>query len=155
MKFYTSYFYQIRFFPRNLIPLSTACYDPKWYHNNKGQKYQFFDKRNVINGIRIEPFVPGSECKNLCRGPEYCNSDPSFCKFLYQYKIQLNNLDTSDILKRFTNLANKLKIDLKLQDIDFALIFHEPPTRACSERWTVQKWFKDNNLEINEWTVKK
>lgn len=155
MKFYTSYFYQIRFFPKNLIPLSTACYDPKWYHDNKGQKYQFFDKRNVINGIRIEPFVPGPECNNLCHGPEYCNSKPPTCMFLCQYKIQLNKLDKTNILTRFDNLANKLKIELKLEDVDFALIFHEPPTKACSERWIVQQWFKENDLEISEWTIKK
>ena len=37
MKIMTSYFYAIRFFKPNMIPISTAKWDPKWYHQNKGQ----------------------------------------------------------------------------------------------------------------------
>lgn len=33
MKFYTSYFYKLRFFTPNMLPFSTAKWDPKWYHN--------------------------------------------------------------------------------------------------------------------------
>lgn len=36
MKIYTSYFYQIRFFKPNMIPLSTAKYDPSWFHKGLG-----------------------------------------------------------------------------------------------------------------------
>lgn len=32
MKILISYFYQIRFFKPNMIPLSTAAFDPKWFH---------------------------------------------------------------------------------------------------------------------------
>ena len=39
MKIYTSYFYQIRFFKPNMIPLSTAKYDPSWFHKGLGWKY--------------------------------------------------------------------------------------------------------------------
>ena len=44
MKIMTSYFYQIRFFKPYMIPLSTAKWDPKWFHRNQGQNYQFKDK---------------------------------------------------------------------------------------------------------------
>lgn len=49
MKFYISYFYQIRFFKPNMIPISTAKWDPKWYSQN-GKPY--IDKRGVVNGLR-------------------------------------------------------------------------------------------------------
>ena len=50
MKFALGYFYQVRFFTPNMIPVSTALGDPKWYHQNKGQQFTFLDKNNVING---------------------------------------------------------------------------------------------------------
>ena len=37
--FATSYFYQIRFFRPDMIPLSTARFDPSWYHRNKGHNF--------------------------------------------------------------------------------------------------------------------
>ena len=43
----TSYFYQIRNFKPNMIPLSTALWDPKWFHKNKGHSFQFKDKNGV------------------------------------------------------------------------------------------------------------
>ena len=33
MKIRLSYFYQIRFFKKNMIPMSTALSDPEWYHD--------------------------------------------------------------------------------------------------------------------------
>ena len=62
MKIMTSYFYQIRFMKQNYIPLSTAIWDPKWFHQNKGQDFQFKDKNGVWNGLRAEIFMPGKEC---------------------------------------------------------------------------------------------
>ena len=71
MKIYISYFYQIRNFPKTLIPLSTAHWDPKWYHqkNNK----VFLDKRGVLNGLRIDELSPGKECDGLCSGIDNCS----------------------------------------------------------------------------------
>ena len=44
MKFALGYFYQVRFFTPNMIPVSTAVSDPKWYHQNKGPQFTFLDK---------------------------------------------------------------------------------------------------------------
>ena len=54
MKLAISYFYKIRFFQPWMIPISTAAWDPKYYHDNKGKDYLFVDKRGVINGYRYE-----------------------------------------------------------------------------------------------------
>lgn len=151
MTIYTSYFYQIRFFPQNLVPLSTAVWDPRWYFHNEKQGYVWKDARGVFNGLRATPFVPNDSCNGLCRGPESCISkDSNTCKFLQVYLAQLRKLDFNSIIQRFYNLGERIG-----NNPDFALIFHEAPNNPCSERWMVQQWFKENNWEINEWTIKK
>ena len=82
MKISTSYFYQIRFFTRNMIPVSTAIWDPKWFHtgNNIGE---YRDKNGVWNGIRMPILSP------LKIAPDTCSQcvvkDPSDCKFQNSY----------------------------------------------------------------------
>lgn len=39
MKIYTSYFYMVRFMKPYMIPLSTAKFDPAWFHKELGHKY--------------------------------------------------------------------------------------------------------------------
>lgn len=64
MKIRTSYFYQIRNFTRNMIPISTAVWDPTWYHNfTNDYNYIFKDKRNILNGLRLESII--EQGKNL------------------------------------------------------------------------------------------
>lgn len=153
MKFYTSYFYQVRFFPPNLIPLSTACSDPKWFHDNKGLKWQFKDKRGVLNGLRAEPFVPGQQLYGLCRGPEYCETiNPQTCDFLRAYKAQLDALYYDSIMYRFQQLHDKICHAENFDNVDFALLVHEAPTNQCSERIALQNWFLSHDVPISEWS---
>ena len=79
MNIYTSYFYQIRFFKLWMMPMCTAMYDPKWYHNKQGTNHVYFDKNRVLNGIRLFSFVTGHDCEALCRCPEGCGSEPASC----------------------------------------------------------------------------
>lgn len=151
MRIYTSYFYQVRFFPQNLIPLSTAIYDPKWFHANQSQAYQYEDGRGVINGIRAEIFNPHN---SDCRGPECCTQDPSLgrCSFLLKYKIQLNELDFQLVMQRFENLRQTLIQRKGFNDVNFALLVHEAPYNPCSERVVIQEWFADNGIQVTEWS---
>lgn len=91
VELHSSYFYHIRYFKPYMIPLSTAVYDPKWYHNNRDQGYRFLDKNGVINGLKITPLIPGSTCEDLCRGSLMCNIEegPTVCAFMRNYKEQL------------------------------------------------------------------
>ena len=85
MKFYTSYFYQVRFFTPNMIPISTAKWDPKWFHDFQDNKYVFLDKRGVCNGLRADPFVLGEEyCKNLEESHNYQLNLPNtdYCQLI-------------------------------------------------------------------------
>lgn len=151
MTIYTSYFYQIRFFPKNLVPLSTAAFDPKWFHDFKGKNYQFKDKRGVINGIRAEIFMPGSDLGGYC-APS-CGQVPPNCDFLLRYRAQLNKLDFADVWERFTGLASMVQSREGIEDVNFALIVHEAPSKACSERIVLQEWFADHGYPISEWSL--
>lgn len=150
MKIYTSYFYMIRFFKPNQIPLSTAVWPPRWFVQNG---HQYYDKRRVLNGLIAEPFVPDERCQDLCRGLENCSTkDPNTCKFLQQYYKQLCELDFNSIMKRFENLGKAYsERNFLNDDVEFVLIFHETPKNPCSERWIVQKWFKENGYELEEY----
>lgn len=147
MKIYTSYFYQIRFFPPNLIPLSTAAWPPKWYGTPETQSK---DKRGVINGLSIPPFIPGYACHDLCHGN--CNPrHPADCSFLRVYYKQLLKLNYNKIMASFEKLAAAIKEKEGYDDVDFALIVFEPPDKPCSERVMIHKWFEAHDNPIEEW----
>ena len=152
MKIMTSYFYQIRFFTPNMIPLSTAVWDPKWFHQNQPQYFQFKDHNGVWNGLRAKPFVPGPQCQNLCRGPEYCKTgDPNNCDFLKNYRKQLDQLNFNEIIQRIDTLGKAIQQKEQFTDEPIVVfIFHETFKNPCSERWVVRDWFKDNGYEIKE-----
>lgn len=152
MKLLTSYFYQIRFFTPNIIPLSTAVWDPKWYHNNQNQSYAYLDKNKVINGLRADIFVPNLSCNGLCHGVEECKSkDPRSCEFLKTYEMQLNLLDCDKVIEDLENLGNQIKSLFNFDgDPIICLMFHETPDNLCSERQVVQSFFRSNGYKINE-----
>lgn len=150
MQIMTSYFYQIRFMKPNFIPLSTAIWDPKWFHQNKGHNFQWKDKNGVWNGLRAEPFVPGKQCNGLCYGPP-CKELPQYCKFLQVYKNQLDNLDFNNILQRFKILGQKIQLNSNFQEEPvYILLVHEAYDNPCSERWMIQQWFKEHGYDIKE-----
>ena len=153
MEIYTSYFYQVRFFPRNAVPLSTAIWDPKWFHESKGQAYVFVDKRGVMNGLKATPFVPGPLCHDLCRGKEAClTGRPQDCSFLQMYGKQLDSLPIDDIIKRMEILGEKVRSTTNFQgDPIFIYLVHEAKDNACSERRRIQEYFIKNGYKCSEW----
>lgn len=147
MKIYTSYFYQVRFFKQNQIPISTAIGDPKWFHSNNGNDFKFIDKNGVINGLRAPFLSPGKSCHNLCHGRP-CEFTPDKCNFLIEYKKQIFALDKGWVFGQFESLGNKMKEILKFEDEpEIILLVHEAPTNECSERVVLQKFFN-----CSEWT---
>lgn len=161
MKIYISYFYQLRFFPRNAVPLSTAVYDPAWFHEGtRNQEHKFKDRRGVWNGLRAEPFMPGAACEGLCHGPEYCGLrpddveafSPTKCSFLRRYLVQLNMLDFDEMMNRFEKLGKTIQNKEGFLEEPIAiLLVHEAPDNPCSERWPLIKWFADHGYELEEW----
>jgi len=153
MKIQTSYFYQVRNFTPNMIPLSTAVGDPLWYHNGtRNKSVRFIDKNGVLNGLRAEPFVPGKCCDGLCHGPEYCAvPNPPNCSFLQAYLGQLNKLNFNDIYQRFERLCDNYFKQTKCDgEPTCVLLVHEAFTRPCSERCIIHQWFQSHNYPITE-----
>lgn len=153
MTIYTSYFYMVRFLNPHEIPLSTAVWDPKWFHDFKGQEHMFFDKRGILNGLRAGMFAPDSTCANLCHGREGCSFTPDACSFLAAYTRQLSKLDFDAFMVHMSQFSMILQAKLKLKrPADFVLMFHEAPDNLCSERVVVQSWFKAHGHEVREWS---
>ena len=142
MKIYTSYWAQVRNFPKNLVGLNTTVWPPKW--RPLGQ-----DKRGVWV-IDCPPLKPGAECEGLCNGS--CNPPhPQDCKFLQTYRKQLEALDINEFLDHLDNLSMSMAEGEGIKDVDFALIVFEAPTRACSERVMLQDWLRAHGVEVEEW----
>lgn len=157
MKIYISYFYKVRFMKPNTIALSTAVWDPKWFHQNRSQKYTFTDERGVVNGLRAEPFVPGINCDGLCIGEEgvgrLCDGNPLGCKFLGEYYRQLCGLNPSDIEDRFKRLGKAIaaRQGFNPSQCEYVLLVHEAPQKKCSERYVLQRWLIENGFETEEY----
>lgn len=145
MKFYTSYWAQVRNFPSNLVVLNTTVFPPRWY-SSLGD----VDENGVIS-LTCSPLQPGESCAGLCDGK--CNpKHPKDCAFLREYRKQLNLINFSDFMKRLTNLHDRLKAEYpEREDFDFAFVFFEKFDNPCSERWPVQNWFRTHGVEIKEW----
>ena len=150
MKILISYFYQIRFFKPNMIPLSTACWDPAWFHNfTKNYDYVFKDKRNVYNGLRADPLHLPYEIE--CNCSKECKDNPDKCKFIQDYRNYIYSLNFNDIYKRCERIGNYIKnIENFKEEPIIVLIVYETPTNPCSERIILKQWFKDNNYELEE-----
>lgn len=153
MRICTSYFYQIRNFKRNMIPISTAIYDPAWYHDfMKDNSYIFKDKRNIINGIRIESIIEQGKKSN--HGPEICpckNKDCNTCSFLTNYKKNLENINFDNMIVDMQKLANNYKEKEKIkEEIILVLIVYETPNNPCSERKSLQEYFINHGWECKE-----
>lgn len=153
MDIYTSYFYQIRFFEPYMIPLSTAVWDPKWYHNFKGQDHIFQDKRGVVNGVRFESFAPDKTCEGLCCGLKTCPTrDPSTCAFLQAYSKQLDRVHYHVLMGVLQQLSVTFAESAQLsKPIEFVFIVHEAEDNPCSERVAIQNWFRKHGHPIQEW----
>ena len=142
MKLYTSYFYQLRNFPSNLVGLSTAVWEPKYVL--MGQR----DDNGVLC-IPCPPLKPGVECEGLCKGDCYIKH-PNTCLFLQKYYEQLSKINFDEFIEKLKTLANKIDNE---NNIDFAFMVYESPKKECSERMMIRRWFNDNGLAIPEWTT--
>ena len=147
MKFsiYTSYFYQIRNFTPNLIPVSTALSDPQWYRPPVDKEY-YIDKRGIICGLRYEPLIV-RDIPPLCPCP-YQGEGLPHCDFLREYWRGLYEKDKNKILKAFEYCLNKFKKELCLkEDPTICLMVYEAPSNPCSERQALQEFFNCEELK--------
>ena len=93
MTFLISYFYQVRNLSKNMVPISTALYDPKWFHDNKGPNNLYIDKRGIVNGARAS-FLSPDPNNNACTN---CKNKKKNCIFKRKYEEQLSKLDFNEV----------------------------------------------------------
>ncbi len=152
MKIGISYYYHIRFFKSNQIPVATTLSTPPWYRkNNKA----YLDKRGIVNGIRCVDFVPGKDCNGLCKGPEpdkrVCDGDPAKCEFLQEYRKQLGKLKIEDVMNKFEKIAAAAGqvVGHNIVDPEIVLIVYEAfDKNPCSEANSIIDYFKSNGIDI-------
>lgn len=135
-----------------MLPLSTAVWDPKWFHQSRGLTYRFLDKNNVMNGLRADPFVPNISCRGKCRGLKFCTTkNPLTCDFLKCYYSQLKNLPINLITQKLESLGERLRsINNFAGDPIFVFIVHEAVENPCSERRVIQRYFCENGIPCTE-----
>lgn len=135
---YTSYFYQIRHFTPNIIPVSTALSDPAWYRPPEGKEY-YIDKRGIICGLRYEPLIVQRYGEHIC--PCESKDLAPACPTMIEYEQLLFSLvDKEKTLKAFEYCCNKFNADT------IALIVYEAPSNPCSERIALQHFFQCEEL---------
>ena len=165
INFYISYFYQIRNMKPNMLPVSTAMWDPKWFHDDKRGRWKYMDKNGVINGVRmIDLMMPLYKWEELVKRNESCehcgiNNGANgswisgMCPFMKEYAkcIREKNPD----FQKFINFCDgylqflNQRLNLCLDTIIF--IVHEAPSKGCGERPELQRWFAENGMELKEW----
>ena len=157
MKIYTSYFYMVRFLKPNQIPISTAIWDPKWFHDFKGQDNVWKDKNGVWNGIRLEVLNPESCCTTQ---PPECvacikenrEKDPKSCSFIKEYREGLSKINFEDLMETLIKTAEFIQqLEGFKDEPEIILLVHEAPYNPCSERVPLQELFKNNGIDVVEW----
>ena len=147
-KIYTSYFYQIRNFKQNMIPISTAMYDPFWYRPPEGQEY-YIDKKGIICGLRYEPLIVQRYGAKQCLGniticPYVLQNKNYICETMQEYRQLLDIVDFDKMIKAFEYCLNKFNKDT------IVLMVYEAPNNLCSERRYLQEYFNFHGIECKE-----
>lgn len=137
MKIYISYFAQMRHFPKNAIPFSTAAFNPTWY-----------------TGLSIPELVmpqdllkPVYDDNQMCR--KNCPYVPESCRFMQLYYKYLQTVDFDYIMNLL--LTRSKAVQNGAEEPFIILLVFEPATCKCAERPVLQRWFKDHGVELAEW----
>ena len=158
MKIATSYFYQIRNFKPNMIPVSTAISDPAWYRPPANKEY-YIDKRGIVCGLRYEPLIVQRYGTKECFGehqlcPLWATRNQNYqCECMQEYSQLLETIDFDKMIKGFKFCANKFRpypFDDGINDPIIVLMVYETPTNPCSERWALQNYFTSHGYECKE-----
>lgn len=147
MRIATSYFYQIRHFHHNMIPVSTAISDPEWYRPEEGQEY-YIDKRGIVCGLRYEPLIVQRQCTCICPC-ENKDIEKGNCPMMREYRQLLETIDFNKMIKGFEHCANKFASSFN-EEPTIVLMVHEAWYNPCSERKALQDYFTSHGWECKE-----
>lgn len=148
MKFFIACFYQIRFFKKNQIPISTAAFDPKFFKcNNKIRK----DARGIYLGLNSKKL----NSSNVPSDSQICpciERKPAECKFLKGYMSYLRSLNFSKTISDLEAVANAAKMhDGYNEEPEVILMVYEKPDNPCSERVILKRWFNENGMLLDDY----
>lgn len=154
MKFYITYFYNVRFLWPNQIPISTAIWDPPYYKLGNGKRYKVADN-GVVLGIKEDSLIyKGLESlKEQCqKGCPYASKAPR-CEFMLSYIEQLRQIDFEGyLLPEFRRIAEDVrKITNYSGEPEIVLLVHEKPDVVCAERPCLVQVFNERGIELAEW----
>lgn len=156
MKYYITHFYNLRFFKPYMIPVSTAITDQAFFHKSTyNNNYFFIDNNGVMNGIREEclspKFLPQEACK-CSKNCSYQNLNPE-CPFLLAYEQYLDTLDFNTLLSNLEQAAIEVQQVLNFKEEPcIVLLVHEAENNPCSERKSLQKYFRKHGIELENWS---
>lgn len=148
MQIKTSYFYQIRNFKQNMIPISTCLSDPEWFRPPIGKEY-YIDKRGIVCGLRYEPLIVQSQGSHYCPC-ENKNILQGNCPTMKEYRQLLETIDFDKMIKSFQFCANKFHKSFDKEEPIIVLIVYESITNPCSERLSLQEYFSTHGWECKE-----
>lgn len=135
--------------------MSTAVWDPKWFHEGQGQDHIWKDKNGVWNGLRLEMLNPD----NCCSLPAECtvcqrSGSPETCSFIKDYsgglRKKINFIELYEIITKTAEYIQHL--EGFSEEPEIILIVHEASNEPCSERGSIQEYFRENGIEICEWS---
>ena len=149
MKLRLSYFYQIRNFKPNMIPMSTAMSDPAWYHDFQDSDHIFVDKRGILNGLRLKPIIVQN-----ADGEHHCPcevKDPAHCPLTASYEQALELIDLPNMMKGIETFCDNYCKENNIKEEPIAvLMVYEAPNNPCSERHSLLKYFNNHGIECKE-----
>ena len=140
-----------------MIPLSTAMWDPKWFHEGKNQNHKFLDHNGVWNGFRANDLIlPYDKFKSVqgsgCVCGTQCKMSPQDCLYMKTYYQHLLTINFDSMIKKYEQKIKELqKVHDFYEEPIIILIVHEAPSCRCSERNVLQKWFAENGVQLLEW----
>lgn len=121
-KIFTSYFYQVRFFNRNLIPVSICSKDPEWFRG-----FNYYKLRPNQKSISV-----GEAAGNW--GKEYAEAYKQFV---------LSQFNPHDIYSELLQFAKK-------ENQHVIILGYEVPSDRYSERFIVSDWLNSAGYCIRE-----
>ena len=136
MQYYISYFGQMKNFPSNVLPVSTVKWEQEWFRG----KIPHIDELVMPDNLVYQIEQKGEMCRKNCplKAP---------CLFMLEFRKYLDTLNFEQLITKLELLTiDKPYIDTII------LMVYEKTDVPCAERPVLQAWFKDNGLELKEWT---
>lgn len=134
MKYYISYFGQMRNLPSNILPISTVMREQHWFAGTVKRVEELVVPQEIVSRLEAKHTM----CQKNCVLSLPCN-------FMIEYLNYLRTLNFNQILSKINTMASKNpRVD------SIVLMVYEKSSCKCAERPCLQQWFKENGIELKE-----